>query len=61
MQSIYGDKFSFQQDDEKELNGKQKKINKISEDDIGLGESIKRICEEIEKSKFDEVLETIWR
>ena len=61
LQKIYGDKINQKNLENVNILGRQKSINKITEDDIGMGSSIKAVCELIDESKFDENLETLLR
>ncbi len=61
LKSIYGDEIYKKQAKETILNNSERFVEKVSLDDISLNGSLKKVCELIDNSKFDETLDKLLR
>jgi len=61
LKSIYGDEIYKKQAKEYDLAGSERFVEKVSLEDISLNSGLKKVCELIDNSKFDEALEKLLR
>lgn len=56
LQKIYGDKIVFGEKTGEKFEANQKKVTKISDEDIEFNFELKKICEKLDQSEFDKNL-----